>query len=63
MSTFLLIALKKIAGYVAGRLLKPEVAVEFLLDIADNVTARTDTPGDDKVVQDLRKALGHVEEK
>lgn len=61
MGTFLFVAGKKILGYVAGRLLKPETAVELFLDLGDRVAERTDTKGDDKLMADLREALGHEE--
>lgn len=62
MSVFLLTLLKNIGGYIAGRLLKPEHAVEFLLDVADVVVARTDNDGDDEIVKSIRTALGHEED-
>ncbi len=62
MGTFVLTALKSVLGYIAGKLLKPEVAVELLLDLGDTIAARTDTQLDDKVLKDLRSALGHEED-
>ena len=62
MGTFLFVTLKKILGYVAARLLKPESIVELMLDLADSAVARTDSKIDDKVVKDIRKALGHDKE-
>lgn len=52
---------KKLLGYVAVKLAKPEVLVELILDLVDTAVARTDTKYDDKVAKDIRKALGHEE--
>ena len=61
MGTFVLTLLKRVLGYVAGKMLKPEVAVELFLDFGDTIAARTDTKVDDKIFRDLRTALGHDE--
>ena len=62
MGTFLLTLGKGILGYVAGKLVKPEVAIELILDLADVIAERTDTELDDKGVALIRKALGHEED-
>lgn len=61
MSVFLITLLKNMAGYLAGKLLKPEHTTEFILDIADIVADRTDTEIDDKTVKKIRELLGHEE--
>lgn len=62
MGAFLFTALKNILGYIAGRLLKPETIIELILDLCETAAKRTDSKVDDKIVSDVRKALGHEEE-
>lgn len=62
MGTFLFTILKNTLGYVGAKLLKPETLVELILDLADTAVKRTDTPYDDKVLKDIRTALGHEED-
>ncbi|AUR82496.1 hypothetical protein NVP1152O_014 [Vibrio phage 1.152.O._10N.222.46.E1] len=61
MTGLLLGVLKNVGGYVIGKLLKPETAVELLLDFGDIIASRTDTDVDNKAMASVRKALGHKE--
>lgn len=61
MTGLLLGVFKNVGGYVIGKLLKPETAVELLLDFGDIIAKRTDTDVDDNAINSIRKALGHEE--
>ncbi|APC46114.1 hypothetical protein HYP06_gp012 [Vibrio phage vB_VspP_pVa5] len=62
MTGLLLGVFKNVGGYIIGKLLKPETAVELLLDFGDIISKRTDTDVDDKAMQSVREALGHKED-
>lgn len=53
---------KNVGGYIIGKLLKPETAVELLLDFGDIIAERTDTKVDNKAMTTVREALGHKED-
>ncbi|AUR87162.1 hypothetical protein HYP58_gp16 [Vibrio phage 1.097.O._10N.286.49.B3] len=59
MTGLILGVFKNIGGYVIGKLLKPETAVELILDFGDIIAKRTDSDVDEKIMASVRKALGH----
>jgi hypothetical protein len=61
MTVMIMTILKNLMGYIGARLLKPEVLVELILDLLEKGAERSDTPWDDKILDDVRTALGHKE--
>lgn len=54
--------LKNVGGYLMGKILTPEVAVELLLDFGDVIAERTDTKVDDTAMKIVREALSPKED-